>query len=150
MTPKPKEVMTAQHGHAFVALMLDISDRIGEARDCLRRLPDKDARFKGYSLLSWPGMLAERHIDYPNERTVIRMPPPTSAAIDRMEEVLEWLVWLAKQDRDAAHVLWICCGLRHKTKGAAKILGVHRDTVRVRRHRGLLSIAEHITLRKAA
>lgn len=147
MTIQPK----LQPGHdGLVALMMEVGDRIGEARDCLRRLPDKDARFKGYSLLSWPGMLAEKHIDYPNEKTPIRMPPPNSQAIDRMYEVLDWLMWLGKADRNAAHAIWVCCGLRYRTSQAARILGVHRDTVRAWRHRGLLAVAERISLKKVA
>ena len=145
--------MTAQPKHPiqdFVAAMLEVGDRIGEARDCLRRLPDVDARFKGYAMLSWPGMLAEKHIDYPNERTPIRMPPPSAQAIDRMQEAMDWLMWLAKRDRDAAKAVWICCGLRHKTKRASRIMGVHRDTARLWRHRGLLAIVEYKTFPRAA
>lgn len=124
----------------LVAGINETWDRIGAARECLRRLPDMDARFMGYAMLSWPGMLAERHIDYPNERTRIRMPPPNAAAITRMEEAMDWLMWLGKLDRDAAKTVWLCCGIGLQSSRVAKIMGAHRDTVRRWRHRGLLAI----------
>lgn len=115
-------------------------DRIEEARNCLRRLPDMDARYKGYAMLSWPGMLAEKFIDYPKGDLRIRMPPPNAASITRMEEAMRWLTWLGKQDRDAAKVVWLCCGLGFRSGRAAKIIGRDRATVQRWRHRGLLAI----------
>lgn len=123
----------------------DIAERIEEAADTLRRLPDRErqALRQAERGQSWPLMLhtAAEHAAW--EKTPIRRPPPNSAQVSRMEEVLDWLLMLAKVERKFFNAVWLFCALRRKASEAAKALGCHRETATVWRDAGLDRIAQH-------
>ena len=78
---------------------------MAEAADVLARLPD--ARMRGF-VTSWPLMVREFWESFGWEEAVLKRPPPSAAAIDRMDLALRWLVWLDPVD---AHIVWLrACG----------------------------------------
>jgi hypothetical protein len=78
-----------------------IEERFVEAADVMKRLPD--VRVPGYYSL-WPKALHEFADLVGQEPPQLRRPPPTPAAISRMEETLSWLHWLEPTD---AKILWL-------------------------------------------
>lgn len=127
------------------ALRQVVAERVEEAWDTLRRLPDRerDQLTKGERGQTWPTMIrtAAEHAAWKPMK--MRRPPPTPAQITRMHEVLDWLTALAKQQRDFCRAVWLCCAERKKPADAAKLLGVHRETARIWRDNGLDRIAQH-------
>ncbi len=78
---------------------------MAEAADVLGRLPD--ARMRGY-VTTWPPMVREFWESFGWQEAVLKRPPPSAAAIDRMDMALQWLVWLDAVD---ARIVWLrACG----------------------------------------
>ena len=78
----------------------EVEDRIAEAADVLSRLPD--TRIQGY-VNTWPPMVREYWESFGMSDVVLRRPPPSAAAIDRMDQALGWLRWLDPVD---ARIVW--------------------------------------------
>ena len=77
-----------------------VATRLAEAAAVIRRLPP--VRVPGY-FNTWPPMVmgfADRVGQQPEP---MRLPPPSPAAISRMEEALGWLRWLKAED---AELIW--------------------------------------------
>ncbi len=77
-----------------------VEERIEEAADTLRRLPEKRVQT---ARSSWPKFIQDCHDACGTEPTPLRRGPPAAAAIDRMDETLEWLRWLPPED---AKLVW--------------------------------------------
>lgn len=125
----------------IAAVRVEIAERIEEAWDTLKRLPDRDKALLMKEAATWPTMLhtAAEHAAWKPMK--VKRPPPTAKQIDRMHEVLDWLLALAKQERDFCKAVWLCCAERKKPAEAAKILGCHRQTARIWRDNGLERIS---------
>lgn len=109
------------------------AQRLKEACDTLRRLPEKTVR--GY-MCSWPEMIADV-AQGEIEGTVVSRPAAASPqAIDRMHEVFGWFVSL-KDKPHLAIAVWLTCGRGMGPARTGKIIGAHRDTVRRRRDEAL-------------
>ena len=90
-----------------------VESRIEEAASVIRRLPP--VRVPGY-FNTWPTMVTEFADRVGREPERMRLPPPSTDAITRMEQALEWLRWLNGED---AKLVWarsegtpwkqICC-----------------------------------------
>lgn len=128
--PKDRDVETKRR---------EVWERIEECWDVLRRMPDREreALRSAERGQTWPLIVhsADEHNAW--EKQPIKRPLPTAAAITRMEEVLDWLLALAKQDRKYFNAVWLFCARRKGQKEVAKILGHHRETVTVWRDNGL-------------
>ena len=125
-----------------------IADRIDEAAQTLRRMPDKEREMlmRGDRGQSWPGILytAAEHAAWTPTR--MRRPPPDCKQIDRMYEVLDWLLVLARHDRDYFRAVWLMCAERKKNREAANIIGIHRETASIWCANGLDRIAHHLRI----
>ena len=66
----------------------------------MRRLPP--VRVPGY-FNTWPPMVVEFADRVGQQPEPMRLPPPSPAAISRMEEALGWLRWLKAED---AKLVW--------------------------------------------
>jgi hypothetical protein len=77
-----------------------VEERLVEAADVMRRLPD--VRVPGH-FNTWPPVVVEFADRVGQEPPRLRLPPPSPAAISRMEEALSWLAWLEGED---AKLLW--------------------------------------------
>ena len=76
-----------------------------EAADVLAWLPE--TRMRGYISL-WPPMVREFWESFGWQEAVLKRPPPSAAAIDRMDLALRWLLWLDAVD---ARIVWLrACG----------------------------------------
>jgi hypothetical protein len=90
-----------------------VETRLEDAAQVIRRLPP--VRVPGY-FNTWPSMFVEFADLVGQEPRSMRLPPPSTAAITRMEETLGWLRWLEGED---AKLVWtradrspwkaICC-----------------------------------------
>lgn len=118
----------------IVACHLEVQDRIREAYDTLRRLPDDDRRFlTAGERGSWPGYVRDWQA---YGADTVRMPriPPTPGAIDRLHETLAWLIWVEKQIPRSQKILWVCFGKGLSSARAARVVGIQRRTLqRLRR-----------------
>lgn len=140
-------------GNVVAAAITDVKvarrqiwERIEEAADTLRRMPDaeRQALQRAEAGQQWPLMLhtAADHAAW--EKVPMRRPRPSAAQISRMEEVMtDWLVALAKQDAKFVKAVWLFCGLRRGPGKVAAILGCDRKTAKVWRDNGLDRIHAH-------
>lgn len=129
----------------------EIADRIGEAYQVLKRLPDRERRLLACQGSSWSAMICEP-IKLETEALRVaqmRLPPPSGEQIDRMNEALGWITDLAINYTNAARVIYLSEGERRKKTYIAKLMGISRETVYKWRNSGLDTIAT-IRLRKKA
>ena len=98
-----------------------VADQLKEAAITLQRLPEeKLQRLKS----NWPETIPVWG-DYGDEKTRVRMGPPTPDAIDRMDEALGWFHWL---EPDESKLAWaVANGINRKLIGSR--FGIHRGTV---------------------
>jgi hypothetical protein len=131
--------------HDLAAKRAEVSERIEEAWDVLKRMPDKEmAQLRqAESGQVWPLIVytADEHAAW--AKVPVKRPPPNAAQVSRMEEVLDWLSALAKQDRKYCRVVWLFCALHKKPNEVSRILGCHRETATVWRDNGLDRIVRH-------
>ena len=78
-----------------------VEERLIEAASVLRRLPRE--RGQGY-FSTWPTMFVEFGDLVGQTPEPMRPPPPSAAAISRMEQTLGWAAWLEPVD---AKVAWL-------------------------------------------
>jgi hypothetical protein len=78
-----------------------VEERLIEAASVLRRLPAP--RKQGY-FSTWPTMFVEFGDLVGQTPEPMRPPPPSAAAISRMEATLGWAVWLEPVD---AKITWL-------------------------------------------
>ncbi len=87
-----------------------VEERLIEAAAVLRRLPAP--RKQGY-FSTWPKMMVEFSDLVGQTPEPMRLPPPTAAAISRMEEALVWWAWLEPTD---SKIAWLrASGMRWKS-----------------------------------
>jgi hypothetical protein len=79
----------------------EVEERLAEAADILRRLPE--SRAQGHAS-TWPPYVREYWESYGVAEVKLRRPPPSAAAITRMDEALPWLTWLDPVD---ARIVWL-------------------------------------------
>jgi hypothetical protein len=72
-----------------------VETRLEDAAQVISRLPP--VRVPGY-FNTWPAMFVEFADLVGREPERMRLPPPSTSAITRMEESLDWLRWLAPDD----------------------------------------------------
>ena len=98
-----------------------VADQLKEAAITLQRLPEERLqRLKS----NWPETIPVWG-DYGDEKTRVRMGPPTPDAIDRMDEALGWFHWL---EPDESKLAWaVANGINRKLIGSR--FGIHRGTV---------------------
>ena len=72
-----------------------VEDRLKEAASVMRKLPAP--RILGY-FNTWPSMMVEFSDLVGQTPERMRLPPPSAAAISRMETAMTWLSWLEPED----------------------------------------------------
>ena len=77
-----------------------VEERLVEAADVMSRLPP--VRVPGH-FNTWPPVVVEFADRVGQEPEPMRLPPPSPAAIGRMEETLGWLRWLKAEH---AKLVW--------------------------------------------
>ena len=109
-----------------------VGTRLEDAAQVMRRLPP--VRVPGY-FNTWPSMMVEFADCVGREPRPMRLPPPSSIAITRMEEALAWLRWL---ERDDVKLVW-ARSERTPWKAICCRFGISRATAN-RRHQYALSL----------
>ena len=120
-----------------------VEERLIEAASVLRRLPRE--RGQGY-FSTWPRMVVEFSDLVGQTPEPMRPPPPSAAAISRMEETLGWSAWLEPDDtklvwKRAERVRW---------KAICYELGIARATAHRRLEYALSLIALKLNGRRAS
>ena len=100
MRQKLKELMEATMTPKFTAV--DVAGRMDEAVRTLRRLPK--VKVTGY-FNSWPDHTRSIAEQLQAAKVPMKMGPPTADAITRMEECLDWMVWL--DDETERLLVWM-------------------------------------------
>jgi hypothetical protein len=77
-----------------------VAERFQEAALTAHRLPS--VRVQGY-FNTWPAILRQPWVSLSGDDLFYRF-PPDPVAIDRMEETLGWVLWLAEEGR---HLVWM-------------------------------------------
>jgi len=80
-----------------------LEDRFEEAARTLRRLPNPPGSTPVGYRSGWPDYRHEPGLSYGYDEARVRV-VPSPAAIQRMEECLEWLRWLEPED---ARIVWL-------------------------------------------
>ena len=74
--------------------------RLAEAADVLSRLPEE--RLQGF-VSAWPEVVRSFWESYGMQEPILKRPWPSPASIDRMEEAMIWVQFLAPED---ARLVW--------------------------------------------
>jgi len=74
--------------------------RLAEAADVLSRLPEE--RLQGF-VSTWPEVVRSFWESYGMQEPILKRPWPSPASIDRMEEAMIWVQFLAPED---ARLVW--------------------------------------------
>ncbi|MBF0371616.1 MAG: hypothetical protein HQL52_19440 [Magnetococcales bacterium] len=98
--------------------------RLEEAAETIKRLPLTGLKPASF-ISSWPPILREFYEAYGWDEVHIRLGPPSSEAISRMDEVMEWLRWLEPDD---VRLLWLRAE-RVRWKLIQRRFGLARSTV---------------------
>jgi len=99
---------------------LRVEERLVEAADVLRHLPEP--KVQGF-FSTWPPVVHEFWEAFGWETPKLRRPPPSPAAIDRMDETLTWLAWLDTLD---AKIVWLRAS-GERWKAICWKVGLHRS-----------------------
>ena len=82
--------------------LTDIADRFEEAAATLKRLPPA---FRKQRSCFWPEIIRDLYEKMNEEKLPLRLGPPSSAAISRMEEVMGWIFLL--DDEKERKIIWL-------------------------------------------
>jgi hypothetical protein len=118
-----------------------VEERVVDAAQVMRRLPP--VRVPGY-FSTWPRALVEFADLVGQQPEPMRLPPPSPAAISRMEEALGWLRWLEGED---AKLVWARAD-RTQWKAICWRFGIARATAHRRWQYGLSVIAWRLNGRR--
>jgi hypothetical protein len=120
-----------------------VEERLAEAAAVMRRLPA--VRVPGY-FNTWPRALVEFSDRVGQQPEPMRLPPPSPAAITRMEQTVLWLRWLEVED---AKLVWARCE-GTPWKGICWRFGMARATAHRRWQYGLSVIAWRLNGRRVS
>ena len=123
----------------------EIEDRFEEAAITLRRIPNPPGSGpRGYGQ-SWPEYVHEAKHAYGYDEVRIRI-IPSAAEIQRMEECIDWLRWLAPDD---AKLIWFRAEGYRWRQVCIKI-GCVRQTAWRRWVAAILTVRNHLRVRENA
>jgi Domain of unknown function (DUF6362) len=111
-----------------------VEEQLAEAAEVLKRLPNVTVR--GYAS-TWPPYVREYWESYGVAEVTLRRPPPSAAAITRMDQALPWLTWL---DADDAKIVWLRASGK-PWKAICWDVGMHRSAAHQHWIYGLCVIA---------
>ncbi|MBF0424609.1 MAG: hypothetical protein HQL66_02145 [Magnetococcales bacterium] len=118
-----------------------VADRLEEAASTLRRLPVAGLKPREYGN-AWPTVIHEFCEAYGWNEAVVRLGPPPSEAITRMDECLDWLRWLEAED---VRLVW-SRATRVPWKLIQRQLGVARSTAAARWTAAIMQIVAILNL----
>ncbi|MEW8420108.1 MAG: DUF6362 family protein [Candidatus Thiodiazotropha endolucinida] len=113
-----------------------VAERFREAALTAHRLPP--VRVQGY-FNAWPAILRQPWENFSGDDVVHRF-SPDPAAIDRMEETLRWVLWLAEEER---HLIWMRAE-RYRWRDICRRFGCDRSTAWRRWQRALFTVAAQL------
>lgn len=128
-----------------VDLQLELMDRIREACETLKYMPDREMQFlSSGNRICMPPIIRSFWENYGLEPARKPRLPPSHEAVDRMSETFEWLMWLGKQWPREMKILWLCFGMEMQTMKVARHLKCSRMTVFRDRKSGIAHLAAHV------
>lgn len=120
-----------------------VEERLEEAADVMKRLPP--VTVQGYYSL-WPSYIYEFADLVGQAPSEMRLPPPSAAAITRMDETIEWLNWLEPND---ARIVWMRAE-RRQWKAICGRAGMSRSAVNRHWQYALILIAWRLNGRRTS
>lgn len=88
--------MTSEPTFAMVVGI--VKAQLREAAATLRRMKMERWDYPSSRMAWWPDVVVRASDGYPTESTFVARTVPDPGAIDRMEEVLRWILWLTEDD----------------------------------------------------
>ncbi len=119
----------------------DVAQRIHEATQTAHRLPP--VRVQGYFNL-WPVMARSEFERFANDDPQPIRFPPSPLEIDRMMEVMRWMVWLDVDDRK---LVWMRAD-RYRWEEIARRSGCSTRTAQRRWNDAVGRVAVHLNMRQ--
>ena len=119
-----------------------VAHRLEEAASTLRRLPVIGLKPKEYGS-AWPVVIHDVMEAYGDE-PIIRLGPPPADAISRMDEVMEWLLWL---EPEQVRLVWLRAS-RTPWKMIMRCFGIARSTASTRWETAIMQIAAILNLQQ--
>ncbi len=110
-----------------------VAECFREAVLTAHRLPP--VQVQGY-FNTWPAVLRQPWETFSGDDVLYRF-PPDPAAIDRMDEAMGWVVWLAEEDR---HLVWMRAD-GYRWRDICGRIGCDRTTAWRRWQRALVTVA---------
>ena len=92
-----------RHDTSFTMVFAVVKARLVEAAATLKRMKLERWDYPSERLTWWPDVVRDSSDSYPDEATKVSQAAPDPGAIDRMEEVLGWLLWL---DDGVQRLVW--------------------------------------------
>lgn len=118
-----------------------VRERLREAWDTLRRVPAHG--IPGYRT-AWPDIVQDYFDAYGAAAPVLRLPPASPRAIDRMHETFGWFTHLRGRP-ELAKVMWLSCGALLGARRVSDILGISRWTVRRYRNEAIALVRDGLS-----
>ena len=119
-----------------------VAERFRDAALTAHRLPP--VRVQGY-FNTWPAIVRQSWEAYASDDVIHRF-PPDPVAIERMEETLRWVLWLAEADR---HLIWMRAEER-RWRDICRRYGCNRTTAWRRWQRALATVAAQLNASSVA
>ena len=94
----------ANRDTSFAMVIAMVKARLREAAATLKRMHLERWDYPSQRTAWWPDVVRSALDSYPDEKTKTTRAAPDGAAIDRMEEVLRWLLWM--EDDDHRKLVW--------------------------------------------
>ena len=131
---------------SFALTFAMVKARLREAAATLKRMRLERWDYPSQRTAWWPDVVRLSSDSYPDEKTKTRDAVPDPAAIDRMEEVLRWLLWMEDGERKlvwlrAERITWRQLETRD---------GRSRETLRKVYDKGLAVIVARLATQKPA
>jgi hypothetical protein len=120
-------------------------ERIREAHDVFRRLPDPEKRFLRPKYGTWPLFARDFVEAYGYNDARVRLSPPSPSEIDRAMETVDWFARYLSRNTIEAKVVWLCCGRGISFSQVAYVLRVSPTTVRRHRDAGIAVLVYRLT-----
>lgn len=122
----------------------DLIERIREAYDTYRRLPDTDRRFRGRQTGSWPAFVRDFFEAYGHTPTVSSPARPSPEAIDRADETIGWFASSLDSNPRGARAVWLTHGRGLSMRRAGAILGISKTQLGVVRTSAIEAMRRYV------
>ena len=130
----------------LLAIRKTVKERLKEAGDILKRCPQPPERLGLLGGGGWPQMVYSRDEAAAWRGVRVRPATPTAAEISRLDETLEWLMWL---DGKVRPVVFACMFFGYRKVARQSRNRCSHETIRRTFERGVSVIAGRLLKKRA-